>query len=182
MICREVFFIVKIKKTREGEDTLSRKIAVALTLLASLVAISMGQAGQNSDQTKPAASNETLMQVDQQFAKMAADSGIGQAFAFFAADSAAMLRRGSAPIVGRDAIRELYTDTTGAVLRWAPYFADIAASGDLGYTLGKSQFIYKDSTGAEKTSHGYYVTIWKRQPDGSWKYVLDTGVSAPPPK
>jgi ketosteroid isomerase-like protein len=139
-------------------------------------------AGQSMDKGAIPAQKEALITVDLQFARMAADSGIGNAFAYFAADSATMLRRGSAPIVGRDAIRELYTDTTGAILRWAPYFADIAASGDLGYTLGKSQFIYKDSTGAEKTSHGYYVTIWKLQPDGSWKYVLDTGVSAPPPQ
>ncbi len=125
---------------------------------------------------------EILKQTDLNFAKMAADSGIGKAFAYFAADSATLFRRGSEPILGREAIRIASTDTSGSALRWAPYFADIAASNDLGYTLGQSQYIYKDSTGTEKISYGYYVTIWKKQPDGSWKYVLDTGVSAPKPR
>ncbi len=127
-------------------------------------------------------SGEILKQTDLDFAKMAADSGIGKAFAHFAADSATLFRRGSEPILGREAIRIASTDTSGSVLRWTPYFADIAASDDLGYTLGQSQYIYKDSSGAEKISYGYYVTIWKKQPDGSWKYVLDTGVSAPKPQ
>ncbi|HBC47855.1 MAG TPA: hypothetical protein DCZ43_12475 [candidate division Zixibacteria bacterium] len=156
-------------------------IIFTISALLTTGVFAVCQAGQSLDKEINPAPKEALIKVDLQFAQMAADSGIGSAFAYFAADSATMLRRGSVPIVGRDAIRELYTDTTGAILRWAPYFADIAASGDLGYTLGKSQFIYKDSTGAEKTSHGYYVTLWKLQPDGKWKYVLDTGVSAPPP-
>jgi ketosteroid isomerase-like protein len=126
--------------------------------------------------------SKAILQADRDFARMASDSGISIAFVYFAADSATMLRRGSTPIVGRKAIRALFADEAGTTLKWDPYYGDIAASGDLGFTLGKSQYIYKDSTGAEKISYGYYVTIWKKQSDGSWKYVLDTGVSAPPPE
>jgi ketosteroid isomerase-like protein len=125
--------------------------------------------------------SDQLLKVDRDFASMATDSGIAQAFAFYAADSATTLQRGVGPVVGRKAIRDLYSDDAGAKLTWQPYFADIASSGDLGYTLGQSQYTVKDSTGAEQTHHGYYVTIWKKQPDHSWKWVLDTGVSAPPP-
>jgi ketosteroid isomerase-like protein len=154
-----------------------------LTLIVFGFSISLaGQAPIDTSQATLQMGKDALMQVDRDFAKMAADSGIANAFVYFAADSATMLRRGSAPIVGRDTIRTLFADEVGTTLKWAPYFADIAASNDLGYTLGSSQYIYKDSTGAEKTSYGYYVTIWKKQPSGIWKYVLDTGVSAPPPE
>jgi ketosteroid isomerase-like protein len=157
-------------------------VALLLTSLAG-INVTFCQAGtppkaQDLSQTD----SKAILQADRDFARMASDSGIAAAFVYFAADSATMLRRGSNPIIGREAIRALFADEAGAALKWDPYFGDIAASGDLGYTLGKSQYIYKDSTGVEKISHGFYVTIWKKQADGSWKYVLDTGVTAPSPE
>ena len=154
--------------------------AVFVVLLAGNLC--MAQTGQESTNFKMLqAGKEELIQVDRDFAGMAADSGVAKAFTWYAADSATMLRRGSAPIVGHEAIRSLFADETESALLWSPYFADLAASSDIGYTLGTSQYVYKDSTGTQKISYGYYVTIWKKQTDNSWKYVLDTGVSAPPP-
>jgi ketosteroid isomerase-like protein len=167
------------------EDTMSHKIMIiTTTAMLALISFGFSLAGQSATDTTLAKfqmEKNALMQVDRDFATMATDSGIANAFVYFAADSAAMLRRGSAPLVGRDTIRTLFADEAGTTLKWAPYFSDIASSNDLGYTLGSSQYIYNDSTGAQKISYGYYVTIWKKQRDGSWKYVLDTGVSAPPP-
>jgi ketosteroid isomerase-like protein len=53
---------------------------------------------------------------------------------------------------------------------WWPAYAGIAASGDLGFTTGP----YAIGEG-EKQHHGWYFTIWKRQADGSWRWVLDHG-------
>jgi ketosteroid isomerase-like protein len=57
------------------------------------------------------------------------------------------------------------------VLRWKPLRADVAASGDLGYTWGVAE------SGPAKEGpfkpYGIYVTIWQRQPDGKWKFVYD---------
>jgi ketosteroid isomerase-like protein len=164
------------------------KLIGALLIIAALssgIIVSDNCLAQLEQKTAPQSTlqsgNQAIIQTDLEFAKMASDSGIAQAFAFYAADSATILRRNSLPIIGREAIRALYSDSTGATLRWAPFYADVAASNDLGYTLGKSQFVYKDSTGAEKISYGMYVTIWKKQPDGVWKYVLDSGVTIPAP-
>ena len=60
-------------------------------------------------------------------------------------------------------------------LQWNPIYADVAASGDLGYTIGKWTRVVKDSTGAPVTAHGTYLTVWRKQKDGSWKVVADTG-------
>jgi ketosteroid isomerase-like protein len=133
--------------------------------------------------TSPATNaNEALIETDCAFASLAADSGLAIAFATYAADSATILRDGALPIVGREEIRKAYSHPSRGVLTWEPYFADVGKSHNLGYTLGNYQFTVKDSTGAEQVSHGYYVTIWKKQPDGAWKYVLDTGCSGPPEK
>ena len=153
-------------------------IAAVILLIAAAVCYS-----QMSNETpKMSHPSEILIETDCAFAAMAADSGLGKAFTFYAADSATILRDGSHPIVGKDVIEKLYSRPSRGTLTWEPYFADIGHSSDLGYTLGNYQFAYKDSTGSVQVSHGYYVTIWKKQPDGNWRYVLDTGVSGPEEK
>jgi ketosteroid isomerase-like protein len=67
-----------------------------------------------------------------------------------------------------------------ASLQWAPAFADIAASGDLAYTTGPWEYRPK---GVEDTVvfYGNFISVWKKQDDGSWKVALDIGVSNPRP-
>jgi hypothetical protein len=59
---------------------------------------------------------------------------------------------------------------TSGRLDWAPIAS--GKSGDLGFTVGKATF-----TGAKPDDgwHSTYVTIWHRQPDGTWKVLFDTG-------
>lgn len=65
-------------------------------------------------------------------------------------------------------------------LVWAPDTAIVAASGDIGYTIGRSQVRQTNPDGTVTVrSSGRYVTIWRRQPDGSWKVELDTGNADP---
>ena len=67
-------------------------------------------------------------------------------------------------------------------LVWAPDTAVLAASGDMGYTIGRSQVRQTNPDGSVTIrSTGRYLTIWRRQPDGSWKVELDTGNSDPKP-
>ena len=56
------------------------------------------------------------------------------------------------------------------LLEWWPNFAGIARSGDMGFTTGGV------ALGGQRT--GQYFTIWKRQPDGAWKWVYDGGSGA----
>jgi ketosteroid isomerase-like protein len=56
-------------------------------------------------------------------------------------------------------------------MTWEPQGGDIAASGELGYTYG----IYELRDGGDNVQRGTYVTIWKKQEDGKWKFVLDSG-------
>ena len=47
--------------------------------------------------------------------------------------------------------------------------------GDTAYETGKYKYEYKEK-GKPGTDEGRYVTIWKRQKDGSWKLSVDMGV------
>jgi ketosteroid isomerase-like protein len=62
-----------------------------------------------------------------------------------------------------------------ARLEWAPAVAEIAASGDLGYTSGPWRYTPE---GAEAPSaYGEFFTVWKKQADGKWRVLIDHGVS-----
>jgi len=96
------------------------------------------------------------------------------------AENATILRDGMFPVEGRKSINQLFADTPeNASLLWEPDFADIASSGDLGYTIGHWTYSAPDSSGVMQSSKGNYITIWKKQSDNSWKYVFDTGSNAP---
>ncbi|MBV9773303.1 MAG: DUF4440 domain-containing protein [Gemmatimonadetes bacterium] len=61
------------------------------------------------------------------------------------------------------------------LLTWRPAFAEVSAAGDLGFTTGPFE-IQPDAAGA-KPAYGHYMTIWRRQPDGEWKFAVDLGTS-----
>ncbi|MCP4706393.1 MAG: DUF4440 domain-containing protein [candidate division Zixibacteria bacterium] len=125
------------------------------------------------------ADKNVLIEADRAFSKMSEEKGMYESFDYFMDDSAVMYRDGQHPLEGREKIRENLSKNPDATLTWEPTKAEIAESGDLGYTLGKWTYTTKDSSGLESTSFGYYVSIWKKQSNGSWKWVFDSGVSAP---
>jgi ketosteroid isomerase-like protein len=100
------------------------------------------------------------------------------------ADDAVFLGEGMPKIIGRAAIRQAWTDMSklpGFSIGWVPEGAVVAQSGDLGYTFGSNEIGVNDAKGIRVTTKGKYVTIWRKQPDGSWKVVVDTGNSDAPP-
>ncbi len=115
---------------------------------------------------------ETLMQADLDFSEYSVTHGMNAAFTAFADSSAILLRPNTAPVKGIGSITRLLNqkDDSGFNLSWEPGGADISASGDIGYTWG----IYTVSAGTNRQK-GTYVTIWKKNSAGEWKFVLDSG-------
>lgn len=122
----------------------------------------------------------TMADTEREFAKTATVKGWRDAFLdFFADDAIAVTPRGVAP--AKDRLRTLpSTPFSEFELVWAPRLGDVAASGDLGWLTGPSTAI--DHTSKDKTSgDGCYLSIWRRQPDGQWRVVIDVGADAPEP-
>jgi ketosteroid isomerase-like protein len=67
------------------------------------------------------------------------------------------------------------------LLSWYPIVADIALAGDMGYTTGPWEY-KADLHDAKPVAWGNFLTVWKRQPDRSWKFVIDLGISNPKPE
>lgn len=119
----------------------------------------------------------SLMDADRGFAKATAERGVDGWVAHFA-DHGVMLPAGRPLVRGRQAIADLMRpafDSEGFSLLWEPTEADVSLSGELGYTLGRYERTAVDSDGSEVSSTGKYVTIWKRQADGSWRVIVDIG-------
>jgi ketosteroid isomerase-like protein len=91
----------------------------------------------------------------------------------------------NAPIrTGREAITAFITELMsmpGFSLEWTAKTADVASSGDLGYTTGSASFTMNDPAGNPVTDTIKYVTVWRKAPDGSWKVVADIFNSDNPP-
>jgi ketosteroid isomerase-like protein len=70
----------------------------------------------------------------------------------------------------------------GVSLSWTPMYVDAAKSGDLAYILGSYTMTTKAAKSSPATDRGKYLTVWKKQVDGSWKIEADTWNSDLPAK
>jgi ketosteroid isomerase-like protein len=124
-----------------------------------------------------------LMQLDRDFNKATAEKGVDGWVMYFAPNGS-MLGDTSQPTTGIAAIRAemdpVFKDSSLS-LRWHPIKAEMMIPGVLGYTVGKWERLRKNKEGKVMKSTGTYSTTWKKQPDGSWKIVLDSGSSDGPP-
>ena len=117
-------------------------------------------------------SEDQLLDIDRKFSDYALKNGFNEAFIEFAHPDAVLLRENSMPITGKQAITNIYekSDTTGIRFSWEPLAGTLAKSGELGYTYGI--YALQVDTTIEK---GTYVSVWKKDEQGNWKYVLDSG-------
>ena len=114
---------------------------------------------------------QEIRETEQDFANMAKEKGIHDAFLHYAAKDAVLKRREL--IIGKEAIDKHLEKSISKNLSWSPDFVDVSSSGDLGYTYGKYVYKYNDSIGNALEDKGIFHTVWKRQTDGSWKFVWD---------
>jgi ketosteroid isomerase-like protein len=101
----------------------------------------------------------------------------------FFSDSGRQIDRHGNFVTGPAAIREymrgLLSDTTRS-LRWAPDYAEASRDLTMGYTWGRWTLSVRDTIGTHAVSQGRYLTVWRRQPDLTWKVEADTGTDTTP--
>ncbi|QQS51326.1 MAG: DUF4440 domain-containing protein [Bacteroidota bacterium] len=101
--------------------------------------------------------------------------GAAEAFYNYAAEDAVILRGNDSLIKGKEPIRNYYSQAIfeNATAEWKPDFIEVSEDGSIAYSYGRYQWHFRDSTGNVKSWQGVYHTIWKKLPDGNWKYVWD---------
>jgi ketosteroid isomerase-like protein len=129
---------------------------------------------------KPLKGSDLLVQLEANFAADVAKHGHDAFLTYFAEDGVEVVDGGG--FDNKDGMRKQPPWPEGTTLTWTPVKAEMAASGDLGYTYGNYIYTAKNKDGKLVANYGKYTSIWKKQKDGQWKVVVDVGNSSPDPK
>jgi ketosteroid isomerase-like protein len=120
-----------------------------------------------------------LLEADRAFARVSAERGVADAFAQFLAEDALSLPDGGVPQRGREAIVDELRAGPAFELEWTPREAEVAASGELGWTWGVYTVRVPKAEGGVRTRSGKYLNVWRRKPGGDWRVIVDMGNQDP---
>ncbi|MGZ9246959.1 MAG: hypothetical protein ACXW61_14330 [Gemmatirosa sp.] len=123
-----------------------------------------------------AAAAARVAATERAFAAAAKATSVRDAFLAYIADSGAVL--GGPGLSRREDIAK--SPVGPGALLWGPEVVFASAAGDLGFSTGPSES-YASAAADAKPNHGHYATIWARQPDGTYRFLIDIGSSHPAP-
>jgi ketosteroid isomerase-like protein len=109
------------------------------------------------------AGRKELMDVEKEFLSAWKKSSLSATYASFLAPKARLLRTDDVPVVSPEGVNILLSEID-KTLSWTASGSGAASSGDLGYTYGLFR---------EQGTSGHYVRVWKKQPDGHWKIIIE---------
>lgn len=117
---------------------------------------------------------QDLKNIEAEWGAAIAAGDIEKALSFFA-DNALVIPANESPLIGKETYREFmqkqldqYTMVYGGTLE------DVQVSCDLAFTRGTSKLIITPKAGGNtRTSNGNWVCIYRKQPDGTWKCILN---------
>ena len=123
--------------------------------------------------TRPGLARTEIIEADKAFSAMSVKAGPMVAFREYFGSDAKLL---SVDRQGKDGIAQMFVQYPPTVtLRWEPAYAEVSASGELGYTWGRYTLIIPSAGKGQPplVQVGNYVTVWKHMAVGGWKVVLD---------
>lgn len=144
------------------------------TSFSLLLCLLVGPSAIRAAEPAPAEAVRVMVESERKFYQTGQEKGTRAAFLEFLADDGIVFRPG--PVNGKEVWGK--RPESGFDLIWEPTFAAIARSADFGYTTGPAR--WRANKQEEKFSgYGQFVSIWKKQKDGSWKVALDCGIENP---
>ncbi len=146
-------------------------------LSTALVLIVLAAGTARAQQADAKAIEAALVAVDKAWCQAVIDRDNAK-FLSMVAEDATFRGAVGAPLQGRDAVAKgwaQYFTAGGPTITWAPVRAQSLGSGDVGYTSGRAERHMKNAAGQDVTVHSEYVTVWKKQADGSWQVIFDGG-------
>ncbi len=159
---------------------------IAIAPIVCLIAMGCNQScketstnmGLNKDSLKA-----VLINTDKTWSDLAQKIGFNHSRLNFIGENAVDIGSGSMPLEGKKAIEDYCNSHPDSTIKieWKAIRAEVAASGEIGYTFGGWTIRTKTKAKKDTILYGNYVTIWHKQTDGSWKYILDGGGDTPKP-
>lgn len=137
-----------------------------IVLLSSLLYLSTAFSQQGIDE---------LINAEKSFAAFSVAHSTKEAFLQYIDSNSLMFDKGH-PIKAQAFWKQ--REKKPGVLNWHPQLAEISSSGDFGYTTGPWTFRATASDTVAAT--GQYCTVWYRNNDGDWKFLVDLGADNTP--
>lgn len=145
--------------------------------LVSLLAINGAAQG-----NKPASGRSDLLKADTEWAVLAAKGKDVDRIVSFWADDAVLYLPGEAALSGKPEIHKYLAGklkTPWFSMSWKAAQAVIAASGDVGYTMGSTEIAVADAKGKVTRKPGRYLRVWRRTAGGPWRSAVENWSDAP---
>jgi ketosteroid isomerase-like protein len=118
---------------------------------------------------------DELMQLSREWSKVAAEGNVEKTLDYWTDDATFILPR-QQPIKTKDNLRSMLQASyqmPGFKISWEPQSVVISECGDMAYMIEKSQASINDSTGHPIIEYHKTVKIWRKEPSGQWKNVID---------
>lgn len=115
---------------------------------------------------------ENLIQAEKNFAAYSVAHSTKEAFLQFIDSNSIMFDKGK-PVKAVEYWNK--REKNAGVLNWGPQYAEIAASGDFGYTTGP--WTFQPTKNDTVAARGQYITVWHIDDKGEWKFLVDLGIS-----
>lgn len=112
---------------------------------------------------------KSLIETERNFSRTSVEKGIRPAFLANLADDGVIFRPD--PVPGKKWLSE--RPPNPGHLSWEPSYAEVSRAGDMGFTTGPYEF--RSAGENPQIGNGHFVTVWKKQADGTWKAVIDHG-------
>jgi len=122
-----------------------------------------------------AADEAAVRAASAEWAKVAAAKDLENTLAYYAED-ASMFPPNAPVVAGAEARRKMWStlfSPAELVFSNAATKVEVAKSGDLAYEIGTVEESFKDAKGTPVKLVGKYVVVWKKQPGGQWKAIVD---------
>lgn len=160
------------------------RVSIAVGALFSTFLLGCAPAAEPPPEIDLEAARTALMAADQAwFEEYSASDTPADVFAANMAEGAYLLPPDAPMVQGREGIHSTIANLEampGFEVTWRPVAAEVAASGDMGYTIGTYE-INMAPGGSPITISGKYLTAWKKQQDGTWKVTADMFNANGPP-
>lgn len=145
---------------------------LALAVAGAVALVTSSHAGASPDAQAAA---KQLVQADDAWSAAAGKRDVALVASFYATD--ALAYPPGAPVAqGKSAAQEVwaaYFADPSFNISWETGHAEVASSGELGFTSGAYEATYNGPDGKPVVEKGKYLCTWRKQKDGSWKATHD---------
>lgn len=141
-----------------------------IAIAALVAALSLAGAGLAASTPHPDAA--PVIAAERAFAARGSEVPPRQAFLDYAAPDGVLVDSERGAESALETVRAWPVRDNVGWIKWWPLYAGVSRSGDFGFTTGAATY------GGDK-GYSNFFTVWKKQPDGSWKWLIDMGAQAP---